>query len=38
MTGRIEGGTEPERGEDEEDGGRRAIFEGEGSRGARAVE
>ena len=33
VAGRTEGGTEPERGEAEEEGGSRATFEGEGSRG-----
>ena len=38
VAGRKEGGIDPERGEDEEEGGRRALLEGEWSRGALAVE
>ena len=38
VAGRDDGGTDPERGEADKDGGRRATLEGEGSRGALAVE
>ena len=38
VAGRKEGGIDPERGDDEDEGGRRAILEGEWSRGALAVE